>query len=182
MQKLTEEQIREKALEFGYDYAAIRAVIDNESAGRGFDPATGKLLIRFEPAVFKRYTGKLINTQEGQAYEWQAFENASKLDKLHALMSTSWGLGQLMGFNFKACGYTSAEQMVENFSAGEDRQLHGMLCFIKSNKRLDEALKALDWKTFAYYYNGPNYRINRYDSRLEAGYHKYKTLSTTTSI
>lgn len=177
MQKLTEEQIRQTATEFGYEYAAVHAVIDNESAGHGFDPATGNILIRFEPAVFKRYTDKSIDISEGQAHEWQAFENACKIDHLHALMSTSWGLGQLMGFNYKACGYATAEQMVEDFKMGEDRQLHAMLCFIRSNKHLDKALKELDWKFFAYYYNGPDYRINNYDKRLEAGFAKYKSTS-----
>jgi hypothetical protein len=35
-------------------------------------------------------------------------------------------------------------------------------------------LKTKDWCNFALRYNGQGYRTNRYDSRLEAAYRKFK--------
>lgn len=37
---------------------------------------------------------------------------------------------QIIGFNYKAAGYSSAEAMYEDFSKGEDQQIIGMLNFI----------------------------------------------------
>ena len=42
-----------------------------------------------------------------------------------------------------------------------------------SHNRLDRALRTHDWVAFARGYNGPNYAINSYDTRLAAAYQKY---------
>lgn len=49
--KLTEAQIRELAKINGYEYAALRAVIEVESNGNGFGE-DGRLVIQFEPHKF----------------------------------------------------------------------------------------------------------------------------------
>ena len=40
---------------------------------------------------------------------------------------------------------------------------------------LHRSLGAQDWASFARGYNGPNYAINRYDTRLAAAYNKLST-------
>ena len=37
-----------------------------------------------------------------------------------------------------------------------------------------KALKAKDWAGFAKMYNGPNYQINDYDTKLAAAYRRYQ--------
>jgi N-acetylmuramidase/Putative peptidoglycan binding domain len=89
-----------------------------------------------------------------------------------ALQSCSWGLGQIMGSNYKLAGFRNAEDMVAAMCAAEDAQLLAFAEFLKSTK-LDAALRAHDWARLARGYNGPDYAINKYDDKLEAAYRKY---------
>jgi hypothetical protein len=171
---ITKDEIVKLGKEFGYEVAAIKAVMEVESAGNGFDSKTGKIIIQFEPHIFKRYTGKVIkNGVEGQTREWEAFNEAWAIDKESTMLSTSFGLPQVMGFNFKAAGFKSVGAMLDAFKESEENQVRGMLSFIKSNKNLHAAIKAKDWRTFAYYYNGPKYQVNKYDYKLAKAYAKH---------
>lgn len=86
-----------------------------------------------------------------------------------AALSTSWGLGQIMGFNHKLCGFSSAADMAQEFSKGEYYQLKGMLEFIKTKGILDD-LRAGRWDEFAKGYNGEDYRDRNYHGRLKNAY------------
>jgi N-acetylmuramidase/Putative peptidoglycan binding domain len=79
-----------------------------------------------------------------------------------------------MGENFAAAGFQSVDDMVTAMAASEDQQLAAVSNFLRSEK-LQAALQAHDWATFARGYNGPNYAINRYDVRLNAEYQKYSS-------
>ena len=46
--------------------------------------------------------------------------------------------------------------------------------FIKTNKKLDNALKTKNWAVVAYYYNGELYKKYNYDTRLQTSYNKFK--------
>lgn len=87
------------------------------------------------------------------------------LDADAALKSASWGLGQIMGGNFAAAGYASAQAMVAAFVADESAQLAAMAAFIVHNG-LAHAVANKDWATYARGYNGPNYAENAYDTKL----------------
>jgi hypothetical protein len=170
---LTLENKMALAKEFGIEYKALNAVFLVESSGSGFDRNTGKIKIQFEPYWFRKYTGKRVpNGVENQTAEWLAFTKACKTDALSALKSTSWGLGQVMGFNYKAAGYASVTAMVASFEENEYNQLRGMLNFIKSTPKMLLALQTKDWSTFAKYYNGPQYKDFHYDTRLAEAYAK----------
>ena len=161
------------AKKFGIEYKALNAVFMVESSGSGFDAKTGKIKIQFEPYWFQKYTGlKVPNGVENQTAEWTAYEAAYKLNADAALRSTSWGLGQVMGFNFKAAGYRDGVSMVESFKLSEANQLEGMLNFIHATPRMLHALQQKDWSTFARYYNGPKYKEFKYDTRLAVAYTK----------
>jgi hypothetical protein len=45
---------------------------------------------------------------------------AVQLDRTAALKSTSWGLGQVMGFNYDKAGYDSVESMVQKSMESEE--------------------------------------------------------------
>jgi hypothetical protein len=77
-----------------------------------------------------------------------------------------------MGQNFNAAGFANVESMVSAMCDGEDEQLNAFASFLRNN-RLDVSLRAHDWPSFARGYNGPNYAINQYDSRLAGEYQKY---------
>lgn len=155
---------------FHIEPKALDAVMIVESSGAGFN-LDGSIKIQFEPTWFRKYTGKKIaNGVEGQHAEWLAFNEAFGIDSTAALKSTSWGLGQVMGFNHKAAGYSTPEEMVRDFKESEVNQLKGMLNFISANGYTIRALREKDWETFAKHYNGPLYKDFNYDTRLAKAY------------
>jgi hypothetical protein len=163
----------------GCDVAAIRAVHEVESAGRGFRKS-GVPTIRFEPHVFHRETGGRFGVESYR--ESQRVANKSNPEKLlieaaqqdyeAALRSTSWGLGQIMGFNHTLAGCDTPQQMVAEAKSGEAAQLLHMANFIKG-ARLDGHLRACDWARFARGYNGSSYRDNDYDGKLARAYARH---------
>lgn len=182
--KLTDSQIRSLALVNGYDYAALRAVIEVESNGNGF-ANNGKLIIQFEPSWFKRTyadwkkadkNSTWINNGVGnQREEWMAFNSAFKQSPAAAMKSTSIGMMQVMGFHCRLLGFKTVGEMWDYAKVSEANQIDLGIRFIKSNNKLDKALKAKDWATFAYYYNGSAYKKYKYDTRLGAAYKKFKS-------
>lgn len=173
---LTKDDIQILALANGYQYKALQAVIMVESGGKGFDDATGKLIIQFEPIWFKRkapYTPTglwSLNGVERQEAEWVAFNDAFKLNPNAALESTSIGMMQVMGFHWQSLGFKSCGEMWDYAKKSEKNQVEIAIRFIKLRPILDKALKTRNWATFAYYYNGTGYKKYKYDKRLQAAY------------
>jgi hypothetical protein len=168
---LTLEEILQVSTEFKLNVELVRTVIRVESSGSGFDSVTGKIKIQFEPHWYKHYTGTWINNGvRPQKEEWEAFTKAYEANAKMAMMSTSWGLGQVMGFNHTRAGYKSVKAMVDHFVLSEYYQLRGMVSFIATHKKMYTALKNRDWGTFAYYYNGKEFKKYKYDSKLEKTY------------
>ena len=98
----------------------------------------------------------LHTSQGGQAAEWLALQTAMELDPSSAspaIESTSFGLGQIMGFHYRRLDYSTAFDMMREASSIEG-QLKQFIGFIDSDIRLLTALRKKDWATFARYYNG----------------------------
>jgi hypothetical protein len=165
----------------GAGAADLWAVIGVETSGCGFLPDR-RAKILFERHVFSsqtkhhfddKYSG-ISNPVAGGygAAGWPQYDrlaSAMALDRTAALNSCSWGVGQVMGYHSQALGFADVEQMVAAMMDSENLQLEAMAQFIKLNK-LDGPLRTHDWARFARGYNGPNYRINNYDTRLAATY------------
>lgn len=157
----------------GYTFENLKAVVKVESGGIGFAP-DGKIIIQFEPSWFKRKapympSGKWsLNGVERQSKEWESFNDAFKLSPNAAMESTSIGLMQVMGFHYKLLGFKTVGEMWDYAKVSEKNQLDLAIRFIKSNPKLDKALKNGDAATFAYYYNGSQYKKYKYDTRLIA--------------
>jgi hypothetical protein len=79
---------------------------------------------------------------------------ARDLDETAALKSASYGAGQIMGFNHKAVGYATVQDMVKKFDEGIRPQLDAVVAFIRANKTCMKGLKNDDYVTFATGYNG----------------------------
>lgn len=172
------------------DVAAVRAVVEVESAGRGFG-LDKRPIILFEPHVFYRrlrFLPKAVKMAEslGVAYaQWGTkpypraqvnryaqLETALTIHPRVALESASWGLGQIMGFNYPGAGYLSVYELVEGMKESEGEQLLAMCRFIKTN-RLDIAMRTRNWVAFASGYNGPSYIKNNYAVKLANAYAKH---------
>ena len=181
--------------EIGVGEDEIHAILDVESVGTGFDSA-GRPKMLFEPHVFYRLLTRkgftsLVRPAKalGIAYpKWGTkpypkdsyphLADAIRLDRQTALESASWGLGQVMGFNFARAGYSTVESMVKDFMADEEAQLQGMIGFIKS-ANLDRALRSHDWARFALGYNGPGFSRNGYDKKLKAAFERWQKIKDT---
>lgn len=170
----------------------LHAVVDVETPGDGFD-SQGRPRMLFEPHVFYR---NLHGTQRdravAQGVAYPSFHNhppyprdsyprlmtASSINHHAALLSASWAIGQLMGFNYKLADYESVEAMVEAFMDSEKAQLEGMIAFIK-NAGLDDALRRHDWDGFARGYNGAAYKANHHAEKLAKRYAWWRTMPDT---
>jgi hypothetical protein len=182
MKSITLEEIANLARGVHADPAALMAVIRVEGSGKGYDHSTGKILIQFEPYHFNRYTGKRIaNGVENQAHEWTAFNEAFHLNKEAAMLSTSWGMMQVMGFNHLAAGFKTVGEMIDSFKESELNQVKGALNFIKASPQLLKSLQLKDWAGFACGYNGKFYRKFNYDARLKEAFEESKALFYTSS-
>ena len=188
-----EIDFEEAATILGVELAAIRAVHEVESAGRKGFLSDGRPIILFEGHVFWNQLKKLdINPEEhvegnedilfskwdkafykGGAAEYDRLQRAIDIHNEAALCSASWGMFQIMGFNYQLCGYNTVSEYVADMKKSEHKQLLAFIKFLQ-NSKIDNYLKELDWAGFALKYNGSGYKQNRYDEKLEEAYQKFK--------
>jgi hypothetical protein len=166
----------------------IHALLDVESHGAGFDEHGVTRL--FEEHVFYRELpkAKRVTAQQlGLAHPTWRKNYKNNLDRLKrayefdsdaALRATSWGLGQIMGFNHKLAGYDTPLEMVEAFALDEAAQLEGMIEFI-INAGLNDELRNHEWAVFARGYNGSEYAKNNYHIRLAQRFAWWQTKPDT---
>lgn len=185
------------AEQLGVSVAAVAAVAEVESAGRGF-LADGRPVILYErhifyrqakaqsdviadmwaseyPSICSRKRGGYI----GGAAEHYRLSIARQLDSVSAQEACSWGMFQIMGFHWQALGYGSISEFVENMSQDEGAQLDVLVAFIQADKRLHQAMKSRKWATFAHIYNGPAYKANLYDVKLARTYDHFTAIYGT---
>ena len=113
-----------------------------------------------------------MGTTAGIENEYKRLEKAKTIDVEAALMSASYGLFQIMGFNYKTSGFSSVGEMYTECSRSERNQLGAFCNFILSDNRLITALRKQDMLAFALAYNGPA-QVG-YDTRLQVALNKWK--------
>lgn len=174
--------------------AAVMAVNEVESRGSGFF-SNDKAAILYERHIMRRRlihynidpvphiqrVPNIVNTStggySGGVAEYTRLERAKLIHVPSGLESASWGLFQIMGFHWQVLGYGSAEHFVSEMQKGERQQLEAFVRFIKNDTRLLNAMRELDWTTFARIFNGPAYSKNNYDVKMSNAFSKYtKTL------
>lgn len=182
---LTEQNFKDAANLLLIEVAAIKAVAEVESRGAGFfDDGRPKIL--FEAHIFGSQTKHEWDDThpnvscrkwnkalyKGGIKEYDRLNEAIALDKEAALKSASWGKFQVMGFNYKICGWNSVEKFVDDMYKDEGEHLKAFVGFIRSNN-LAKYLQTKDWAKFAKAYNGPAYAQNKYDVKMREAYEKY---------
>ena len=105
--------------------------------------------------------------------EYDRLEQARRINREAADASASWGMFQIMGFNYAACGEKSVESFVNAMCESELKQLLLSARFIQQ-AGMQRALQAKDWAGFAKRYNGPAYAQNSYDRKLAMAYQGYR--------
>jgi LysM repeat protein len=156
----------------GIDPAAAVAVLCVESSGQAFG-ADGRVIIRFENHIFRRYLGPLRRAEfdrhfevggeqpwlghryrrspsepwrafhGSQALEWDALGVARRLEDEAALRSISMGLPQVMGFNHSLVGYRSAAHMLAFMAADVRFHLLALFDFVRQWQAESRTVSAL---------------------------------------
>ncbi|CAM1358376.1 N-acetylmuramidase domain-containing protein [Tenacibaculum xiamenense] len=199
---LSEQDLIDFASENNLELAVVKAVNEVESRGKGFF-VYGKPVILFEGHVFWRQLEKrgvspesLLSEESkdvlykkwtrkyyiGGEKEYSRLEKAAELLNSEdvreaAYCSASWGAFQIMGYHYKSLGYDSIDDFVSKMYDHEREHLKAFGKFIGVNyfkgKKLIDWLRDKNWANFARAYNGPGYKENRYDSKLQNAYEKY---------
>ena len=155
---LTESDISAAAETLGVDVAAIKAIIRTEAPKGGFND-NGQVTVLFERHKMYHYLSKkqgkaaadtyardypnLVNTVAGGYYGGTAenarLANAMRIDAECALLSASYGRFQIMGFNYKGCGYDSVQAFYDAMAESEGKQLQAFVALINSNAPLKKS-------------------------------------------
>jgi len=194
---LSENDLVTFATIYNLELAAVKAVNEIESSGKGF-LADGRPKILFEGHVFWKELIKrdvdpnnLLDDNSkdvlyskwtkkyylGGIQEYTRLEKAANLSTapgVHdaAYCSASWGAFQIMGYRFDSLGYKNINEFVIKMNEHEREHLFAFGKFLEANNLLTH-LKNKDWAKFARGYNGPAYKLNKYDIKLEKAYKKY---------
>lgn len=165
--------------------ASVLAVADVESGGRK-DLPDGRPQILFEAHWFGKLTGYRYNMAHPRisSYEWNRslyvggageydrLAEAMRLDVNAALQSASWGLFQIMGFNYRACGFATVQEFVDAIKGDDDADMVAFINFVRANGQMLQALRTKDWRTFARLYNGPG-AVASYSAKLADAYARH---------
>ncbi|MAX50552.1 MAG: hydrolase [Methylophaga sp.] len=194
---ITETQYKEAAQTHNIEIAAIKAVNEVEARGEAFLP-DGSLKILFEGHVFwKRLKANDIDPEEvldqeskdilykhwtrkyykGGIAEYDRlieafFSHENPMVQVAAYESCSWGSFQIMGYHWKSLGYVGVFAFLSDLRRGEYYNLKAFLKFCEANN-LTRHLRSKNWAAFARGYNGPGYKQNKYDIKLEKAYNKF---------
>lgn len=194
---LKESDLAGFADEYNLELAAVKAVNEIESSGKGF-LINNKPKILFEGHVFwnelkKRgidpnsyYNPDSRNIlypkwtrafYQGGVKEYDRLNEAISLNhdpsfKEAALSSASWGSFQIMGYHAKNLGYPSVDDFVSKMEMNEGEHLKAFGKFLEKNGCLPH-LRNKNWAGFARLYNGAGYKENKYDEKLAKAYAKY---------
>ena len=188
MKLLSNKDFKDISEELGIEQALLRTVAEVESGKAGF-LGDGRPVILFEAHIFSNLTNHKYDESnpnissrtwnkklyKGGTKEYDRLIEASKINKAIALKSASWGKFQIMGFNYNKCGYNSIFDFADDMYTSEKKHLNAFIKFIK-HENIIQYLIAKNWKEFARRYNGPGYLDNKYDTKLEIAYNKYKNL------
>ena len=154
---LTELDYIECAQLLGVDVAIIKAVKDVESGNIGGFFKSGHPTILFEGHVFwnelkkrnkkpelfvkgnedilyPKWTKKYYSSEEG---ELSRLSKAMKIDRIAALSSASWGMFQLMGFNYKSCNCYDIDEFI---AIGGDEYFERGASIIEWGEIIEEVL------------------------------------------
>jgi hypothetical protein len=179
------------ALGSGISPALVRAFAEVESGGKTGFSAAGNPKVAFEGHWFRKLTNKRYDKshpllsyiyREKAGPQWQAnnkddnvawstLKRAEALDSPAARQACSWGMFQVMGFNYAKCGYKNVDAFVDAMVGGAGSQLDAFVGFCKGTKGLVPAMQQLNFVRMATLYNGEQY--GDYDRRIKKAYAKY---------
>jgi len=203
--ELKEFDYAEAAEIIGCEIEIIKAVTLIEAPNGGFDDK-GRPIILYEPFVFgdltkNKFDGATVIINNviyplslnrnkikwsiqvakygPQSVQYDKLDAAEKLDIDAAYKCCSWGRFQILGMNYKLCGYETLDNFLSDMFNSEKYHLLAFINFIKKRK-LDKYLIEKNWIKFAESYNGKMQNkgtetiVDDYSYKLEMAYKKFK--------
>ena len=175
----------------GVEPAFLKAVTVVESRGSGFFD-NGMCAILYERHIFynkvaakfgkkkadqwaSKYPNLCYPTRSQAAYyggerEYERLNQAKNLDSECALLSASYGMFQIMGFNYAVCGYETVGDYVADMIESERYHVGAVSLLIKNQPSWLAPARNLDFNEFARKYNGSSYAEHNYHGRLRQAY------------
>jgi hypothetical protein len=162
------------AAELDIPPASLRALGVVETDEKPFTPS-GAPTPRLEIAYWKRFRlasraavgfDRATNSRDLDM-RWVQFEAMRAVQEIPAILCHSFGLFQIMGFNYRAC--LCADPVIflaESMSL--DGQFRMVKRLIQSSPDLHGALRRQDAQQVGFHFNGRNYRQNQYDVKWAA--------------
>lgn len=185
--KLCDADFTVAAQGLGVQAAAIRAFWQTEAAGAGFQEGRPKILP--EPHRFSKNTGHRFDAShptisypkwgtrpyvKTQDERYDQLLQMVRLDTDAGFASASYGAPQIMGENFKACGYDSSFAFAEAMARDEATQLRAFEAFVTGCGILPYLRRVTraptSWEPVASRYNGTAFRQNRYHEKMAASF------------
>jgi len=177
----------------------LKALIQVEAGNKSGFESDGRPQILFEGHIFYKYLVKKYGekkTQElarkhpnivykkwsksqyyGGIREHDRLSEAASIDRELALMSASYGMFQIMGFNHSLCGCVFLQDFINRMWRSQLDQIELAIEFLKNSKFRGKSLlywlKTKHWANFAEGYNGPGYKSNKYDVKLYEAWKKF---------
>lgn len=183
--RISDADLCRSAKRIGTGTAEIKTFLAVETKNHGFDDQDRPVIL-FERHWFHKFTGgrfdaeypdisnRIAGGYGSSASQYDRFSRAFALDPKAAMKSASWGLGQVMGFNFAIAGYDTVDDFVDGMKESEGKQLDASIEYIIHND-LQIPLRAHNWRAFAKGYNGPNYAENDYHNKLARYYKQFSS-------
>ncbi len=166
----------------------IKAFSIVESGGRSGFNSMNLTIIAFEGHIFRKYKKESmikhihfcrINTlkkqarngnknNEDQVSAWDTLAKAYSLDADAAIKACSWGMFQIMGFNYDSCGYKYLDSFLKDMKSNAGKQLNAFLYLCNKNSSLLSAMVNKDFYNMVFNYNGSDF--GDYDVKIRRTY------------
>lgn len=154
--------------------AAVRAFAIVESDEKSHT-AAGFPVLRFEQHRWKKYRvaeaaamtfDKAVNSKNLDE-RWEQFERMREVASDAAILSHSFGIFQVMGFNYKQCLCADVETFLRR-SMTVEGQFTLFKRFMLESPALLSAVRRFKPEDVGFHYNGPQYKRNKYDVKWAA--------------
>lgn len=191
---LSRKAIFSSALSIGVDPSIVMAIREVIGKPEGF-LSDGRPLVTFEHHKFYQYVsqrlGESTAMQWAQKYpnlcspywtqtvyknpegEWDRFDQARMLDATCAMLSSSWGMFEIMGFNYALAGLDSVQDFVSEMNYSEILQHSALLTFIRNQPLFLAALETHDYSRIDRMFNSKHAYAMDYRTKLEAADRAY---------
>ncbi|MEC8220642.1 MAG: N-acetylmuramidase domain-containing protein [Nanoarchaeota archaeon] len=146
----------------------VYAIIDIESSGN-------LNALRFECSIFNNPQSKYctsfpetrqVSCDDGSDVNTEAFERALEINRERTICSTSIGLFQVVGFNYENIGLTIEQYYDRSQSLEGQLEIFDAYLDSRPDVRRELQSNSPDVEEVARLYNGPNYKENNYDDKL----------------